>query len=95
MMGWWLAWKCLVACRFGESSQQPTWPQVRQSLRCTHLERVFRHSSQPRALGVTSWIDSKWVHSFGMTALLRVSRRRAPAPPRGDDLNVSLVVLDS
>src|SRR5437867_11245665 len=71
MMGWRLAWKCFVAWRFGESSQQPTWPQVRQSRKCTHLERVFRHSSQPRALGVTSRIESSWAHASAMGSSLR------------------------
>ena len=28
MMGWVVAWKCFVAWRFGESSQQPTCPQI-------------------------------------------------------------------
>jgi hypothetical protein len=30
MTGRRVAWKCAVACLFGESSQQPTRPQVRQ-----------------------------------------------------------------
>src|SRR5207247_1167033 len=58
-------------------------PQVRQSLRCTHLECVCRHSSQPRALGVTSWIDSKWVHSAGMRPPQYFATAGArPAPAR-------------
>ena len=36
-----------LACLFGEESQQPTLPQVRQTRRCTHRRAVFRHSSQP------------------------------------------------
>ncbi len=36
------------------SSQQPTWPQVRHSRKWTHGLPIFRHSSQPLALGVTS-----------------------------------------
>src|SRR3989442_6518783 len=71
MMGWRLAWKCFVAWRSGEWAQQPTWPQVRQSRKCTHLERVFRHSSQPRALGVTSRIESSWAHASAMGSSLR------------------------
>ena len=55
-----VAWKCLVAWRLGELSQQPTWPQVRQSRRCTHCEPIFRHSSQPSALGVTSRMSAAW-----------------------------------
>lgn len=41
----------------GRRIAAPTWPQVLQSLRCTQGEPVFRHSSQPRALGVTSRIE--------------------------------------
>src|SRR5207249_11350501 len=48
--------KCLVACLFFESSQQPTCPHVRHNRRCTHSSPVFRQSSHPSALGVTSWI---------------------------------------
>jgi len=59
MIGWAVAWKCLVAWRLGESSQQPTWPHVRQSRRCTHQDPVLRHSSQPSALGVTSTMEWK------------------------------------
>jgi len=54
MMGWRVAWKWAVACRFGESSQHPTWPQVRHNRKWTHSEPIFRQSSQPSALGVTS-----------------------------------------
>ena len=53
-----LAWKCAVACLFGESSQQPTWPQVRHMRRCSHRLPLLRHSSQPSALGVTVWIPA-------------------------------------
>jgi len=47
---------------FGESSQQPTCPQLRQMRRCTHGLPVFRHSSQPRALGCTFLMLSRWEH---------------------------------
>src|SRR5437868_15455149 len=57
MTGWPLAWKCFVACLFLEESQQPTWPHVRQSRRCTHCSPVARHSSQPSELGVTGRIS--------------------------------------
>lgn len=60
MIGWLVAWKCAVACLFGELSQQPTCPQVRQIRRWTHQSPVLRHSSQPRALGVTLRIECKW-----------------------------------
>jgi hypothetical protein len=60
-MGWWVLRKCFVACLFLEESQQPTCPQVRQRRRWTHSSPVFRQSSQPRALGVTSRISLKCV----------------------------------
>src|SRR5438132_8185036 len=56
MTGWPVAWKCFVACLFLEESQQPTWPHVRQSRRCTHSSPLARHSSQPSELGVTGRI---------------------------------------
>src|SRR5579864_6431210 len=62
MIGWLVAWKCLVACLFFESSQQPTCPQVRQRRRCTQLSPIFKQSSHPLALGVTSRIWSRWLH---------------------------------
>lgn len=43
-IGWPSAAAWRRACRFGEESQQPTWPQVRQSLRWTHGEPSCRHS---------------------------------------------------
>ena len=43
-----------VACRFGELSQQPTWPQCMHRRRCTHPEPMRTHSSQPSPDGVTS-----------------------------------------
>jgi len=55
-------WKCFVACRLGESSQQPTCPQVRHRRRCTQPEPMARHSSQPSAPGVTSRIVCRWLH---------------------------------
>ena len=56
MIGCPLSWKCILACRCGEESQQPTCPQVRHRRKCTHLEPILRQSSQPSALGVTSRI---------------------------------------
>ena len=54
MIGWLVAWKCAVACLFGELSQQPTSPQTMHSRRCTHQPPVRRHSEQPSVLdGVT------------------------------------------
>src|SRR6202012_3183105 len=67
MTGCCVAWKCLVAWRLGESSQQPTWPQMRPSRRCTHSSPVFRHSSQPSALGVTVAIRCRCVQCLLMT----------------------------
>ena len=42
---------CLLACLFLESSQQPTFPQVRHMRRCTQRSPRARQSSQARALG--------------------------------------------
>ena len=45
--GWLICSKCRVACRSGDESQHPTWPQVRHSRRCTQCVPSRRHSSQP------------------------------------------------
>src|SRR6516162_4459440 len=86
MIGWRVAWKCLVAWRFGESSQQPTWPQVRHRRRWTHGEPIFKHSSQPSALGVTSRMVSVWMHSsdISVSSCWRGARlcRRVPRETR-------------
>jgi len=68
-MGCCVAWKCLVACRFFESSQQPTCPQVLQSRKCTQVSPSLRHSSQPRLRGRLVRTKSKWRHCVGMTSL--------------------------
>src|SRR6266566_4683218 len=62
IIGWFVAWKCLVACLFFESLQQPTCPHSRQRRRCTHVSPILKQSSQPFALGVTCRIWSRWVH---------------------------------
>src|SRR6266516_5712718 len=62
MIGWFVAWKCLVACLFLEESQQPTCPHSRQRRKCTHVSPVFKQSSQPFALGVPRRIWSRCVH---------------------------------
>src|ERR1700682_4918570 len=67
MTGCPVAWKCLVACLLGESSQQPTWPQLRQIRRYNHSLPLFRHSSQPSALGVTLRMLPRWVQPFATT----------------------------
>src|SRR5260370_40486975 len=64
MIGWLVAWKCLVACLFFESSQQPTCPHERRRRRFTQVSPIFKHSSHPLALGVTSRIGSRCVHVF-------------------------------
>jgi hypothetical protein len=48
-----------VACRCFESSQQPTWPQLRQIRSSFQVPPTLKQSSQPLALGVTSRIWSK------------------------------------
>src|SRR5438876_402265 len=70
MTGWPLAWKCFVACLFLEESQQPTWPHVRQSRRCTHRSPVARHSSQPSELGVTGRICLTCGQACGVMVVL-------------------------
>src|SRR5260221_10052719 len=75
MMGCSVLWKCLVACLFFEESQQPTWPQIMQSRRCTHVSPILRQSSQPLLCGVTGLISLTCSQPF-MTSL---SRR--PVPP--------------
>ena len=42
--------KCLLACLFFESPQQPVLPQIMHTRRGTQLSPVFRHSSQPDVL---------------------------------------------
>jgi len=82
MIGCCVAWKCLVACRLGESSQQPTWPQVRQIRKCSHSLPLLRHSSQPSALGCTSRMPAIWVHPFATPVQASlVSKIRISAPP--------------
>jgi hypothetical protein len=68
-MGCCVAWKCLVACRFFESSQQPTCPQVLQSRKCTQVSPSLRHSSQPRLRERLVRTKAKWRHCVGMTSL--------------------------
>lgn len=56
MTGWSTVLACFLACLFLELSQQPTWPQVKHSRRCTHSSPDFRHSSQPvGVLGVVAF----------------------------------------
>src|SRR5665647_1047616 len=64
MIGCCVALKCFVACLFFESSQQPTWPQVRQMRRCIHSSPMARHSWQPSALGCQEClaIGDEWMH---------------------------------
>src|SRR5260370_21913388 len=81
MTGCPVAWKCFVACLLGESSQQPTWPQLRQIRRCSHSLPLLRHSSQPSALGVTLRMPAMWVQPFAIQfpvlSSLRGAQRRS------------------
>ena len=59
IIGWCVAWKCLVAClpSTGRSSRH-----VRRTAAPAdepRLSPVFKQSSQPLALGVTCWIEAK------------------------------------
>src|SRR5580692_4435025 len=69
MIGCLVAWKCLVACLLGESSQQPTWPQLRQIRKCSHTLPLLRHSWQPSALGVTLRIPAMCAQPFAILFL--------------------------
>ena len=42
---------CPRACRIGDESQQPTWPQVRHWRRCTHGVPSRTHSAHTRRAG--------------------------------------------
>jgi hypothetical protein len=70
MIGWFVTWKCLVACLFLEESQQPTCPHSRQIRRCTHVSPILKQSSQPCALGVTCRIRSRCVHCVAKVCVL-------------------------
>src|SRR5579862_2220904 len=86
MIGWPVARKCLVAWRLGESSQQPTWPQVRQSRKCNQGLLILRHSSQPSALGVTSRTVLRCGQARGMAEALPPPDQRVEAPwPRAGE----------
>src|SRR4029450_8417190 len=71
MIGCPVAWKCLVACRLGELSQQPTRPHSTHSRSSTHVPPLARQSWQPGWLTLEIRIWSRWVHSSAMLALLR------------------------
>src|SRR6266853_3930084 len=70
MIGCLEEWKCFVACLFFDESQQPTWPHIRHSRKCTQVSPIFKQSSQPFALGVTSLIWSRCVHCFAISFFL-------------------------
>jgi hypothetical protein len=80
MIGCPLSWKCILAWRCGEESQQPTCPQVRHRRKWTHLEPILRQSSQPSALGVTSRIIFRCgsTISFPSLPVRRSADRSAP-----------------
>src|SRR6202047_3881756 len=73
MTGCFVTRKCFVACLFGDWSQHPTWPQVRQTRRCNQESPNLRHSSHPRALGRTSRITA--------TCLQYLAETTASPPP--------------
>src|SRR5258706_12209779 len=71
MIGCLVLWKCFVACRLIESSQQPTCPHSRQSRRCTHSSPLERHSSHPSGvLGWTSRTCTRCLHCWAMPEAL-------------------------
>src|SRR5258708_38304705 len=73
--GCFVALKCFVACLFLEESQQPTWPQLKHSRKCTQLSPIFRHSSQPLVFGLTRLIGSRCVQLSAIILLPRIIRR--------------------
>src|SRR6266852_318045 len=94
MIGWLVAWKCLVACLFFEESQQPTCPHVRQSRRWTQVSPIFKQSSHPLELGVTSRIWSRWRHCCAMClCFLSLMLLDALASFRKDHMNSCLCTL--
>lgn len=62
MTGCPLEWKCFVPCLLIDWSQHPTWPQLKHRRRCTHVDPICKHSSQPSGvLALTFLITwSKW-----------------------------------
>ena len=80
--GGWAAAACLLACRCGEESQQPTWPQVRHSRRCTQTVPMARQSSQPSVvLGAGSGGSSATCgHSVTRSSSIALTREPTPAP---------------
>src|SRR3954468_17798623 len=86
MIGWWLPWKCLVACVFFEESQQPTWPQVRHSRRCTQRLPDCRHSSHPSGVFASNvLIMSRWVHGASAMQPSLPERSTLPSGRLADD----------
>src|SRR5262249_35275899 len=61
MIGWDVAWAWAVACRAGESSQQPTWPHARQMRRWSHFPPARGQSPPPPTDSGSSvaWIWSR------------------------------------
>src|SRR5260370_15276346 len=57
MIGWLVAWKCLVACLFFEESQQPTCPHVRQRRRCTQVSPIFKQRSEEHTSELQSHLN--------------------------------------
>ena len=74
------------ACRSGEESQHPTWPQVRQSRRCTQRVPSRRHSSQPSGVvGITdigAFLGGRSPRP-GRSARPARARPRCPCPRAG------------
>ena len=68
MIGCPVAWKCLVACRLGELSQQPTQATAppRTAAARTQVPPVARQSWQPGWFALSMRIWSRWVQSSAM-----------------------------
>ncbi len=81
MIGCPVAWKCLVACRLGELSQQPTCPHSTHSRSSTQVPPVARQSWHPGWFALVIRIWSRWVQSSAMGGAPRGMRVvTSPAP---------------
>src|SRR5215211_9263481 len=80
-MGWPAAAACLLACWFGEESQQPMAPHVWHSRRWTQRSPVLRHSAQP-ATGSVGSRNSIWSRcvQVAMPPILRPSEPELVEP---------------
>src|SRR5579864_4136593 len=75
-MGWFVAWKCLVACLFFDESQQPTCPHSRHRRKWTQVSPALMHSSQTSVSVDLNFICFMWLQLCAMASLLLRPHRR-------------------